>query len=83
MVTHNASLKKRLVDCDYPRRVIKIAKAHGGGIVPIAVDTAHDTLIIAEEEDGETGYEIDEDQERSLFVLPGYVVALDVVHRCC
>ncbi len=53
------------------------------GIAPVAVDTTHDTLIIAEEEDGETGYEVDKDEEGPLLVLPRYVVALDVVHSCC
>ena len=39
------------MDCDCACTVIKRAKAHDGGIVAVAVDTAHDTLIIAEEED--------------------------------
>lgn len=59
---------------------IKHAKAHGGGIIAVAVDTAHDTLIIAEEEDGEPSYAVDEDEESPLFVLAGYIVARDVIH---
>ena len=50
------------------------------GVVAVAIDTAHDTLIIAKEEDGETGHEIDGDQKRALLVPPGHVIALDVFH---
>lgn len=57
-----------------------MAKAHGGCIVAVAVNTAHNTLIITEEEDGETGYAVDEDQESSRLVLAGYIVARDVLH---
>lgn len=59
--THDTSLKKWLVDANYPGLFIKSAKAHSGRIVPVPVDTAHDTLIIAEEEDGETCNGVDED----------------------
>ncbi len=83
MVTHNASLKKWLLDCDYACLLIEIAKAHDMGIAPVAVDTTHDTLIVAEKEDGETGYEVDKDEEGPFLVPPRYVVALDVVHSCC
>ena len=54
------------------------------GVAAVAVDAAHDTLIVAEKEDGETGYGVDEDQESPLLELAGYVVACDIVHgRCC
>lgn len=81
-VTYNASLKKWLLDCNYPCLIIKIAEAHGGGIVSVAIDTAHNTLIIAEEEDGKTGDQVDENKESSLFILTGYVVARNVIHGC-
>ena len=53
------------------------------GVAAVAVDAAHDTLIVAEKEDGETGDGVDEDQERPLLELAGYVVACDIVHGCC
>ena len=72
-----------MLNCDEPLFFIIHAKAHGGGIIAVSVDTAHDTLIIAEEEDGEPSYAVDEDEESPLFVLAGYIVARDVIHGYC
>ena len=69
-----------MLDGDYLGGGIIVAKAHGGGIVAVAVDTAHNTLIIAEEKDGETGYEVDGDEKSPLFIPTGYVVARDILH---
>ena len=70
------------MDRDYACCIIKGAKAHGGGIIAVAVDPAHDTLIIAKEEDGQTGNQVDGDEESPLFISAGYIVALDVLHGC-
>ena len=70
-------------DCNYPCRIIEGAKAHGTGIIAVAIYTAHDTLVISEEENGETGYAVDEDQESPLLVLAGYIIARDIVHDGC
>ena len=80
--THDTSLKQWLSNCNYLGRLIKIAKAHDGGIVAVAVDPAHNTLVIAEEKDGETGHGVDEDEESAGLILAGYIVAGDVVHDC-
>lgn len=78
--TYNASLKERFVDDDGARRLIPMAEAHEAGIAAVAVDTAHDTLVVAEEEDGQAGHEVDGDQERALLVLAGHVPTADAIH---
>ena len=73
-------MEEWLLDTYYLCRRIVCAKAHGRGIVAIAVDTTHDTLIIAKEEDGQAGYTVDENQESPLFKLARDIVARDIVH---
>ena len=82
-VTHDTSLKEWLGNCNYSCLLIKVAKAHDGGVAAVAVNTAHDTLVITEEEDGKAGDAVDSDEERTLLVLAGYIVARDLVHGCC
>ena len=82
-VTHDTSLKEWLGNCNYAGRLIEVAKAHDVGVAAVAVDTAHDTLVITEEEDGKTGNAVDKDEECTLLVLAGYIVARDPVHGCC
>ena len=79
-ITYDTSLKKWLLDSYYFRCRIICAKAHGRGIVAIAVHPTHDTLIIAKEEDRQSGYAVDENQESPLFILARDIVARDVVH---
>ena len=83
MGTYDTSLKESVVDCDYARRIIKMAEAHDIRIVAVAIDAAHDTLIVAKEEDGKAGYAVDEDEESPLLELAGYIVARDVLHGYC
>ena len=82
-VTHDTSLKEWLGNCNYAGRFIEVAKAHDVGVAAVAVDTAHDTLVITEEEDGKAGDAVDNDEESTLLVLAGYIVARDPVHGCC
>ena len=57
-----------------------MAKSHGFSIVAIGVDTAHNPLIITEEEDGKTGHSIDGNQQRALLQPPGHIELGNAIH---
>ena len=57
-----------------------MAKAHDVCVASIAIDTTHYTLIIAEEEDGESGDAVDEYQQRPLLVAMSHIILGHTVH---
>ena len=81
LITHDSSLKERVVDHDGFRGGIVVAKMHGGVIVINGVvHTRHHTLVIAEEEDGQGGHTIDPEQKTLLLILVDQVPFWNAIH---
>ena len=78
--THNASLEQGLVGHDETLGFVKVAEAHDLGIASIAIHPTHHTLVITEEEDGETGDAVDENQQRPPLVAISYVPLGNTIH---
>ena len=66
--TDNTSLKEGLVDHDQAFCLVIVTKSHDLSIVPVGVDTSHDTLVVSKEEDGQASDGIDCNQERPFLV---------------
>lgn len=80
----DATLEHRVVDLDNPGFLVPVTKAHELDVVSRGVDTTHQTLVIAEEEDGDSGDEADHVEEATLLQLVGDIVlaepALELAH---
>lgn len=79
-ITHNATLQEGIVD-DGGAVWPLVTESHGGLIVVDSiVDTAHKTLIIPEEEDGQRGNAVDGDQETAFLILVHHIPLRNGVH---
>ena len=54
--------------------VVPVAEAHSLGIVSCGIHTAHETLVVAEEEDGQAGDDADNIEEGLFVKAMGNVV---------
>lgn len=72
--TYNAALQERLIDDDNLLLIVPVAEAHELGIVAGGVDTAHQTLVVTKEEDGQASDEADGVEQLALVQLVGDIV---------
>ena len=79
-MTYNTTLKKRLVHNDQSFRIIVGSKSHDRGIAAVAIDTAHDTLIVPKEENRQACDGIDSNQQRPLLEAARHVEPADAIH---
>ena len=78
---NDAALKKGVVDDGSPCYGIRVTELHGGVVViHCTVDTTHHTLIITEEEDGETSDTVDGDEKLTLLQLVDHIGPGDDIH---
>lgn len=78
--THDPALEEGLVHNDETLAFIPVTKAHDVGVASVSIDTTHHTLIIAEEEDGESGDAVDKDQQRPLLVATSHIEFGHTIH---
>lgn len=78
--TYDSTLEKRVIN---DRRAIRAWMTEFHRIMIVVdgvVDTAHHTLIITEEEDGQRSDTIDRNQKSALLQLVNHIVFRDAIH---
>lgn len=79
---NNATLEKGVVDDRGTCFGVGMTELHGGVvIVNCTVDTTHHTLIISEEEDGETSNTVDGDEKATLLKLVDHIGPRNKIHN--
>lgn len=80
---YNPAFEKSIVGLCLSRSRDHVSELHDvDDIVDGDIDTAHHTLIIAEEEDREAAHKIDGDEKSTLLVSMDDIEPRDLVHAC-
>ncbi len=77
----NTALEKRVINDRSACCGVLVTKLHRSLVVVLScVDTAHHTLVITEEENGEPSNAVDRNQKTTLLQLMDNIIARDSIH---
>ena len=81
MVAYNSALKQGFLDDGFQSFRVLHAKFHGIlVVVDCIIDTAHHTLIVTEEEDGQAGNAVDSNEKLPLLQLVHHIPLGNSIH---